>query len=93
MADGSKKNTLYYKYQFDEIFKFKYVISTLRESYSASHNGWKALIYNGKEFYESKHYDIEPIIDRVGGGDSFGAGLIYSLVNGKCSILGLLYLF
>lgn len=39
-------------------FDFKYVVSTLRESYSATYNGWKALIYNGKDFYESKHYDI-----------------------------------
>lgn len=53
-----------------EEFGFKYVVSTLRESLSATHNGWKALIYNGKEFYQSKHYDIMPIIDRVGGGDS-----------------------
>lgn len=50
-------------------FGFKYVVSTLRESFSATHNGWKALIYDGKEFYQSKHYDINPIIDRVGGGD------------------------
>lgn len=52
-------------------FGFKYVISTLRESFSATHNGWKAMIYNGEEFYTSKRYDINPIIDRVGGGDSF----------------------
>ena len=62
-------------------FGFKYVVSTLRESYSATHNGWKALIYNGKEFYESRHYDIDPIIDRVGGGDSFASGLIYGLMT------------
>lgn len=61
-------------------FGFKYVVSTLRESYSASHNGWKALIYDGKEFYQSKHYDILPIIDRVGGGDSFSGGLIHGLL-------------
>src|SRR5574344_2071508 len=61
-------------------FGFKYVISTLRESLSASHNGWKAMIYNGKEFYQSKHYDIMPIIDRVGGGDSFSGGLIHGLL-------------
>ena len=48
-------------------FGFKYVISTLRESFSATHNGWKAMIYNGEEFYVSKRYDISPIIDRVGG--------------------------
>ena len=64
-------------------FGFKYVVSTLRESYSASHNGWKALIYDGKTFYESKHYDINPIIDRVGGGDSFSAGLIHGLLSYK----------
>ena len=62
-------------------FGFKYVVSTLRESYSASHNGWKALIYDGKTFYESKHYDINPIIDTVGGGDSFSAGLIHGLLS------------
>ncbi len=64
-------------------FGFKYVVSTLRESYSASYNGWKALIYDGKTFYESKHYDINPIIDRVGGGDSFSAGLIHGLLSYK----------
>ncbi|MGN1344807.1 MAG: PfkB family carbohydrate kinase [Traorella sp.] len=67
--------------QMAQEFNFEYVISTLRESYSATHNGWKALIYNGKEFYESKHYDIEPIIDRVGGGDSFSGGIIHGLLT------------
>ncbi len=62
-------------------FGFKYVVSTLRESLSATHNGWKALIYNGKDFYQSKHYDIDPIIDRVGGGDSFSGGLIHGLLT------------
>lgn len=62
-------------------FGFKYVVSTLRESMSATHNGWKALIYDGKEFYQSKHYDIMPIIDRVGGGDSFSGGLIHGLLT------------
>lgn len=62
-------------------FGFKYVASTLRESFSATHNGWKALIYDGKNFYESKHYDVNPIIDRVGGGDSFSAGLIHGLLT------------
>jgi len=62
-------------------YGFKYVISTLRESFSASHNGWKAMIYNGEEFYESKRYDINPIIDRVGGGDSFSGGIIHGLLT------------
>ena len=61
-------------------FGFKYVVSTLRESKSASHNGWKALSYDGQQFYESKHYDILPITDRVGGGDSFSGGLIHGLI-------------
>ena len=64
-----------------EEFGFMYVVSTLRESLSATHNGWKALIYDGKEFYQSKHYDINPIIDRVGGGDSFSGGLIHGLLT------------
>jgi 2-dehydro-3-deoxygluconokinase len=62
----------------------KYVGITLRESYSASRNGWSAMLYDaGKEkSYFSREYDIQ-IIDRVGGGDSFTAGLIYSLITGK----------
>lgn len=62
-------------------FGFKRVVTTLRESYSASHNGWSALIYDGTEFYQSKKYDIDPIVDRVGGGDSFSAGLIHGLLT------------
>ncbi len=69
--------------QMAKEFDFKYVISTLRESFSATHNGWKALIYNGKEFYESKRYDINPIIDRIGGGDSFSGGVIHGLLTKK----------
>jgi len=67
--------------QMHKTFDFKMVVSTLRESYSANHNGWKALIYDGTEFYSSNHYDIDPIIDRVGGGDSFSAGLIHGLLT------------
>ena len=67
--------------QMKEEFGFKYVVSTLRESYSATRNGWKALIYDGKEFYQSKRYEIDPIIDRVGGGDSFSGGLIHGMLK------------
>jgi 2-dehydro-3-deoxygluconokinase len=52
---------------------------TLRESFSASHNGWSACLADGKEFLTSRHYDITHIVDRVGGGDSFAGGLIYGL--------------
>ena len=71
--------------QMVDKFGFKYVISSLRESYSASNNGWSACIMDGKtrEFYHSKKYSISPIVDRVGGGDSFAAGLVCGLLDGK----------
>jgi len=67
--------------QMKEKFGFKYIASTLRESHSASDNGWSALVYDGKEFYHSKQYEVR-IIDRVGSGDSFASGFIYALVSG-----------
>lgn len=54
---------------------------TLRESRSASHNGWSACLHNRKEFLLSRHYEITHIVDRVGGGDSFAGGLIFGLIN------------
>lgn len=59
----------------------KYAAFTLRQSISASKNGWSAILCDGKKVYASKKYSID-IVDRVGGGDSFGAGLIYGLKNG-----------
>ncbi len=50
---------------------------TLRESKSASHNGWSACLNDRSEFLMSRHYEITHIVDRVGGGDSFAGGLIY----------------
>ena len=66
--------------QLVEKFGVKKVAITLRESISASVNNWAAMLYDGKEFYKSKKYTIN-IVDRVGGGDSFGGGLIYALLN------------
>ncbi len=64
-----------------KMFNFKGVAITLRESLSANDNNWSAMLYtNGKAVF-SKKYAMH-IVDRVGGGDSFGAGLIYSLLNG-----------
>jgi 2-dehydro-3-deoxygluconokinase len=67
--------------QMKEKFGFKYIASTLRESHSASDNGWSALVYDGNGFYHSKEYEVR-IIDRVGSGDSFASGFIYGLVSG-----------
>ena len=71
--------------QMADKFGFKYIISSLRESFSASDNGWSACIMDGKtrEFYHSKKYRVTPIVDRVGGGDSFAGGLICGLADGK----------
>lgn len=68
--------------QMKDKFGFKYIVSSLRESYSASDNGWSACAYDGNEFYHSRKYDIR-IVDRVGGGDSFASGFIYGLLEGK----------
>jgi 2-dehydro-3-deoxygluconokinase len=59
----------------------KKVITTLRGSLSASHNTWAGVLYDGKNMYESKQYQITDIVDRVGGGDSFMGGLIYGLLH------------
>ncbi len=55
------------------------VAITLRESKSADRNGWSAALSGKTGFYLSRHYDITDIVDRVGGGDSFAAGIIYAL--------------
>lgn len=68
--------------QMKEKFGFKYIASTLRESHSASDNGWSALVYDGSEFYHTRQYEVR-IVDRVGSGDSFASGFIYGLVAGK----------
>ena len=59
----------------------KTVVLTRRESRSASHNAWSACLFDGKQFLESAHYEITHIVERVGGGDAFDAGLIYGLLS------------
>ncbi len=66
--------------QLADRFGFKKVAITLRGSISANDNNWAAMLYDGSDYYFSKNYLIH-IVDRVGGGDSFGAGLIYSMIN------------
>ncbi len=63
--------------QLVERFGFQKVAVTLRESLSANDNNWAAMLYTGGEYYFSKKYAVH-IVDRVGGGDSFGAGLVYA---------------
>ena len=84
---GGKLNHEGYKSvakQLADKFGFEYVAITLRESRSAFDNGWSAMLFDVKadEYCFSKKYNLH-IIDRVGGGDSFGGGLIYSLLSGK----------
>jgi len=74
-----------YRYVVEEIIKqypnLKKVAITLRGSISASHNIWSAVLYDGKKMYIGPQYEITPIVDRVGGGDSFMGGLIYGLLT------------
>ena len=67
--------------QLSEKFGFEKVAITLRGSISASDNEWAAMLYSDGKAYFSPKYSVR-IVDRVGGGDSFGAGLIYSLLSG-----------
>ncbi len=66
---------------FEVYPKLKTVVLTRRESRSASHNAWSACMDDGKEFIESRHYEITHMVERVGGGDAFDAGLIYGLLT------------
>ncbi|MBO4989734.1 MAG: sugar kinase [Clostridia bacterium] len=68
--------------QLTEKFGFEKVAITLRESISANDNDWSAMLYSEGKGYYSKLYHLH-IVDRVGGGDSFGGGLIYALCSGK----------
>lgn len=68
--------------QLTDRFGFEKVAITLRTSLSANDNDWAGMLYDGSEAFFSKEYHLH-IVDRVGGGDSFGAGLIYAMVQKK----------
>lgn len=68
--------------QLMDTFGFEKVAITLRSSISANDNDWAGMLYDGEEYCFSKEYHLH-IVDRVGGGDSFGGGLIYALLSGK----------
>ncbi len=82
---GGKLNKDGYKSvakQLADKFGFEKVAITLRTSISANDNDWAAMLYDGTDYCFSKEYHLH-IVDRVGGGDSFGGGLIYALLSGK----------
>ena len=70
--------------QLMDTFNFEKVAITLRSSISANDSDWAGMLYDGENYCFSKEYHLH-IVDRVGGGDSFGGGLIYSLLSGKDS--------
>jgi len=65
----------------EQVPRCRKVITTLRGSVSASHNTWSGVLYDGSKLYNAPEYNITPIVDRVGGGDSFMGGLIYGLLT------------
>jgi 2-dehydro-3-deoxygluconokinase len=67
--------------QLQKKFGLKYVSVTLRESISATVNGWSGMLYDGTNFYTSRKYHIDYIVDRIGGGDAYSAGIIYGLLT------------
>lgn len=67
---------------FERFSHLTHLVFTHRQRFSTSHNAWHASMFNGKIVQESRQYDITHIVDRVGGGDAFAAGLIYGFVTG-----------
>lgn len=67
--------------QLAQKFGLRYVATTLRTSVSASINQWAGMLFDGSSHYTSRSYEINPIVDRVGGGDAFAGGLIYGMLH------------
>ena len=73
-------NKVFREGRAQQLSQIVHLVQSQIQSISASENNWAAMLYNG-EFLFSKEYNIK-IVDRVGGGDSFGAGLIYAILSG-----------
>ncbi|MDP6359526.1 MAG: sugar kinase [Planctomycetota bacterium] len=86
-VEGGKVSASAYQHVCDELTgrfpNLKKIAITLRGSINASHNTWSGLLYDGNEMHIARDYDITHIVDRVGGGDSFAAGLIFALISEK----------
>jgi 2-dehydro-3-deoxygluconokinase len=84
--EGGRIDTEKYRLLCEKVLStfpnLKYQAITLRESYSADRNGWTACLHDGKQFHMSTRYEVTDIVDRVGTGDAFAAGLIHGLING-----------
>ncbi len=84
-VESGKLDVDKYKILTDRVLEaypnLKKIAITMRESYSADYNGWSAVLNNREEFIVSKRYEIHDIVDRVGAGDTFSAGIIYGLNN------------
>lgn len=85
-VEAGRLDVAKYKSVAEQLMKrfpsLKQVAITLRESISASENNWAAVIWDGRQFYQSRTYNLR-VVDRVGGGDAFAAGLIYGFVTDK----------
>jgi 2-dehydro-3-deoxygluconokinase len=68
---------------FEAFPNLKYIAMTARKAYHASHNAYKGFLHNGTALFESKEYDIPDILDRIGGGDAFMAGLVFKLYQNE----------
>jgi 2-dehydro-3-deoxygluconokinase len=79
--DESTLNQMIGAKMFEAFPNLKYQVFTHREGFSASHNAWAASVYDGQQTFRSTRYDITNIVDRVGGGDAFAAGLIYGFYH------------
>ncbi len=81
--DHSQKLTFYYERISEMYPNIKYLYSTFREVYSASHNSLQGNLFVNGKLYQSKVHDINPIVDRVGGGDAYASGILFGILEGK----------